>query len=97
VKKLIGEYRIALRHVNKSRMEATGREDRSLLSSCADSLKYSIKYMSMGKNPDSWRGITRLSTLRREVPMDPQSVAFIRSVAIQSHPPEISKEMKKAH
>jgi len=77
-------------------MEATDREDRSLLSSCVDSLGYSIKFMEMGSNPDSWRGITRLSTLKREVPMDPQSVAFIKSVAIQSHPPEISRETRKA-
>lgn len=96
MKRLIREYRVALRSVNKARTVATGREDRSLLASCADSLGYSIRFMEMGKNPDSYRGITRLSSLRREVPMDPQSVAFVRAVAIQSHPPEISEQTQKA-
>ncbi len=96
MKKLIKEYRIALRSVNKARTVATSREDRSLLAGCIESLGYSIKYMEKGKNPDSRRGITRLSSLRREIPVDPQSAAFVRAVAIQSRPPEISPEMKKA-
>lgn len=94
--KLIREYRIALRRVNKSRTEATDKEDRSLLASCVDSLSYSIKYMEKGKNPDSRRGITRLSNLQREVPVDPQNVAFVRAVALQYQPTEISKEIQNA-
>ena len=96
MKKLIGEYRIALRHVNKSRTVATRREDRSLLAGCADSLGYSIKFMEMGKNPDCRRGITRRSDLKREVPMDPRSRVFVRAVALQSQSPEISKETQNA-
>ena len=96
MKKLIGEYRIALRHVNKTRMEATDREDRSLLSSCADSLGYSIRFMEMGKNPDCRRGITRRSDLKREVPMDPRSLVFARAIALQSQTPENSEETKNA-
>ena len=96
MKKLIKEYRLSLRCVNKARAVATGKVDRSLLASCADSLGYSIKYMEKGKNPDTRRGITRLSALRREIPVDPQSVAFVGAVAIQSRPPEISEGMQKA-
>ena len=96
MKKLIGEYRIALRRVNKSRNVATSREDRSLLAGCADSLGYSIKFMEMGKNPDCRRGITRRSDLKREVPMDPRSLVFARAIARQSQSPEISKETQKA-
>lgn len=95
MKKLIGEYRIALRRVNKSRTEATDKEDRSLLASCVDSLGYSIKFMEKGKNPDSRRGITRLSNLQREIPVDPQNTAFVRAVAIQHQSSEVSKEMQK--
>ena len=96
MKKLIGEYRVALRRVNKARARATSREDRSLLAGCADSLDFAIRYMEMGKNPDSRRGITRQSNFKREIPMDPQSVAFVRAVAIQGHPPEVSEETQKA-
>ena len=96
VKKLIGEYRITLRHVNKSRTEATNKEDRSLLASCVDSLGYSIRFMEKGKNPDSRRGITRLSSIQREVPMDPHNVAFVRAAALQRQPLEISKVMQRA-
>ncbi|MHB1651654.1 MAG: hypothetical protein ACYCVD_04145 [Desulfitobacteriaceae bacterium] len=95
MKELIKEYRIALRRVNKARTEATSREDRSILASCVDSLGYSIRYMEKGKNPDSRRGITRLSNMRREVPMDPQSGAFARAVAMQGQPSVVSMEMQK--
>ena len=96
MKKLIGEYRIALRSVNKSRTEATNKEDRSLLASCVDSLGYSIKFMEKGKNPDCRRGITRLSNTQREIPVDPQNAAFVRSVALHNQSFEVSKEMQKA-
>lgn len=96
VKKLIGEYRIALRRVNKARAVATDKEDRSLLAGCVDSLGFAIKYMETGKNPDSRRGITRLSNMRREVPMDPQSVVFVRAVALKRQPTEVSEETQKA-
>lgn len=96
MKKLIKKYRIALRSVNKARTVATGREDRSLLASCADSLGYSIRFMEMGKNPDCRRGITRRSYLKREVPMDPRSLIFARAIALQSQTPENSEETKNA-
>ncbi len=96
MKKMIKEYQITLRRVNKAKTEATNKEDKSLLASCADSLSFSIKYMEIGKHPDSRRGITRLSSVQREVPMDPRNVAFIRSVALQREPSEISEKMRKA-
>ena len=96
MKKLIGEYRIALRHVNHTRMEATDREDRSLLASCADSLGYSIRFMEMGKNPDCRRGITRQSNFKREIPMDPRSLVYVRAIALQSQPSQNSKETQNA-
>lgn len=97
VKKLIKEYQITLRRVNKSRTEATKKEDKSLLSSCADSLSFSIKYMEIGKHPDNRRGITRLSDIQREVPVDPQNLAFVRAVAMSRQPSTgISERMQRA-
>jgi RNA polymerase sigma-70 factor (ECF subfamily) len=96
VKKLIEEYRITLRHVNKAKTKATNPEDRSLLASCADSLSFSIEYMEKGKNPNSRRGITRLSSTQREIPVDPRNVAFVRAAVLQSQAPEISEKMRRA-
>jgi RNA polymerase sigma-70 factor (ECF subfamily) len=96
VRKLIMEYRIALRRVSKARTKATDKNDRSLLASCEDSLSFSIKYMEMGKHPDSRRGITRLSSVQREVPVDPKSVDFVRAVALQSYPSEVSERIQRA-
>jgi len=96
VKNLINEYKITLRRVNRARTEATTKEDKSLLASCADSLSFSIKYMEMGKHPDNRRGITRLSGIQREVPVDPRNVAFVRAAALQGQSPEISEKMQKA-
>lgn len=96
MKKLIKEYQITLRRVNRARTMATNKEDKSLLASCADSLSFSIKYMEIGKHPDSRRGITRLSSIQREVPMDPRNVAFVRAAALQSEPSEISERMQRA-
>lgn len=95
VRKLIGEYRIALRRVSRARTEAT-KEDRSILASCEDSLTFSIKYMEMGKHPDSRRGITRLSHIQREIPVDPRNLSFVRAVAMQSHGSEVSERMQRA-
>jgi positive control factor len=96
VKKLIKEYRDTLRCVNRAKAKATNPEDRSLLASCADSLQFSIKYMEMGKNPNSRRGITRLSGMQREIPVDPHNVAFVRAAVLQSQAPEISEKMRRA-
>jgi len=94
--KLVRDYRVALRSVNKARTVATAREDRSLLASCADSLDYSIRFMEMGKNPDSRRGITRQSNFKREIPMDPRSVAYVRAIATQAQPSAVSIEIQRA-
>ncbi len=96
MKQLIKEYKITLRRVNRARTEATNKEDKSLLAGCADSLTFSIKYMEIGKHPDSRRGITRLSSAQREVPVDPRNVAFVRAAALQSQPSEVSEKMKRA-
>lgn len=72
---------------------ATDPEDKKLLGSCADSLSYSIEYMEKGKQPGSRRGITRLSSTQREVPVDPQNIAFVRAAALQSQSPEINEKM----
>ena len=96
MKKLIDEYRITLRRVNRARTEATNKEDRSILASCVDSLSFSIKYMEMSKHPDSRRGITRLSGIQREIPVDPRNLDFVRAVAMQRQPSEVSERMRKA-
>ena len=96
MRKLIGEYRITLRHVNRARTMATITEDKSILASCVDSLSFSIKYMEKGKHPDSRRGITRLSNKQREIPVDPRNIAFVRAAALQSHSPEVSERMRRA-
>ena len=96
MKKLINEYRITLRRVNRARTEATGKEDKSILASCVDSLSFSIKYMEMSKHPDSRRGITRLSGIQREIPVDPRNLDFVRTVAMQRQPSEASERMRKA-
>ncbi|MDQ7095961.1 sigma factor-like helix-turn-helix DNA-binding protein [Desulfosporosinus sp. PR] len=96
MEQLIKEYKIALRRVNKARSEATNEEDKSLLSSCADSLGFSIKYMELGKHPDNRRAITRRSSIQREIPMNPKNLDFIRALAMQNQPSEISDKMKKA-
>jgi len=95
MKKLIDEYRITLRRVNRARIGAT-KEDRSLLASCADGLTFSIKYMEMGKHPDSRRGIARLSGMQREIPVDPRNVAFVREAAMQRRPTEASERTQRA-
>ncbi len=96
MKKLIKEYQVTLRHVNKARTEATNKGDKSLLASCADSLSFSIKYMEIGKHPDSRRGITRLSSIQREVPVDPRNLDFVRAAALQGQSSEISEKMRNA-
>ena len=96
MRKLIGEYRIALRRVSRARTEATSKENKSILAGCEDSLRFSIKYMEMGKHPDNRRGITRLSGTQREIPVDPQDMVFVRAVAMQSQSSEVSKEIQKA-
>ena len=95
MKSLIDEYRITLRRISKAKTMATD-EDKSKLASCEDSLSFSIKYMEMGKHPDCRRGITRLSSVRREVPVDPMCVDFVRSVAMQRQPSEVSERIRKA-
>jgi len=96
VKQLIKEYKITLRRVNRARTMATSKNDKSLLASCVDSLGYSIKYMEIGKNPDCRRGIARLSSVQREVPMDPRNLDFVRAVAMQSRSSEVGEKMQKA-
>ncbi|HBV87039.1 MAG TPA: hypothetical protein DEF42_10395 [Desulfosporosinus sp.] len=93
---LINEYKIALRHVNRAKNLATDPEDIKLLGSCADSLSYSIEYMETGKQPGSHRGITRLSSTQREVPVDPRNIAFVRAVALQSQSPESNEKLLRA-
>ena len=94
LRKLIEEYRLALRRVTKARTGAT-KEDKSILASCEDSLRFAIEYMEMGKHPDNRRGITRLSGTQREIPVDPRNVAFVRSVAMQRQS-EVSERMQRA-
>ncbi|KLU64035.1 positive control sigma-like factor [Desulfosporosinus acididurans] len=96
MKQLIREYKITLRRVNRARIQATNKEDKSLLASCADSLSFSIKYMELGKHPDNRRAITRRSSSQREIPMDPKNLDFVRALALQSQPSEISDKMKRA-
>ncbi|WP_407310959.1 sigma factor-like helix-turn-helix DNA-binding protein [Desulfosporosinus sp. SB140] len=96
MKKLIKEYKITLRRVNRAKENATNNEDKSLLASCADSLSFSIKYMEMGKHPDNRRAITRRSSVQREIPMDPRNLDFVRALALQNHPSEISEKMMRA-
>lgn len=83
MKYLIKEYRDTLRSVTKSRMKATDKDERCILGSCIDSLEFAIEYMEKGKHPDNRRAITRRSGIEREVPMDPESFAFIREAALQ--------------
>lgn len=96
MKELINEYKMGLRHVNRTKIMATDPEDRKLLGSCADSLSYSIEYMETGRQPGSRRGITRRSSTQREIPVDPQNVAFVRAAALQSQPSEINEKMLRA-
>jgi len=96
VKELINDYKNALRQVNRAKNLATDPEDKKLLGSCADSLSYSIEYMENGKQPGSRRGITRRSSIQREVPVDPQNLAFVRAAALQSQPTEVSEKMQRA-
>lgn len=96
MKQLIKEYHITLRRINRAKTEATNTEDKSLLASCSDSLSFSIKYMEMGKHPDNRRGITRRSSLQREIPVDPQDEAFVRAAALQRQPSEVSDRIQSA-
>lgn len=96
LRQLIKEYQITLRRVNRARTMATKKEDKSLLAGCADSLTFSIKYMEIGKHPDCRRGITRLSSIQREIPVDPRNAAFVRAVALQNQSSEVSEKMRRA-
>lgn len=96
LRQLIDEYKITLRRVNKARTRATNKEDKSILASCVDSLSFSIKYMEIGKHPNNRRGIARMSSVQREIPVDPRNVAFVRAAALQGQTLEISEKMRKA-
>jgi DNA-directed RNA polymerase specialized sigma subunit, sigma24 homolog len=52
--------------------------------------------MKTGRMPGSRRGITRRSSVQREIPVDPSNVAFIRAAVLQSEPSEISERMQRA-
>lgn len=79
---LIREYRGTLRAVNKARFGAVG-DDRKLLGSAADSVRFAITYMERGQHPENRRAVTRLSGEQREVPFDPMNAFFVKQAALQ--------------
>lgn len=96
MRELIKEYRLALRITKKARLKSINEDDRKILGSCISSLNFAIEYMEKGKHPDNRRAITRLDHSRREIPMDPHSMAFVRAAAVQHDSSDISPKMKKA-
>jgi len=82
VEELIKEYRKSLEAVNKCRFMIADEHSKKLLGNCATSLRYSIEYMEIGKEPGNRRSITNRSYEQRTVPMDPNSYDFLKAAVI---------------
>lgn len=68
MKELIDEYRETLRAVEWAREEAEEKAERRLLGEIAGDLKYSIKWMTTGREPGNRRGVENLAAYQREIP-----------------------------
>lgn len=68
--------------------KSAAERDMSNLSSASDSLRFAIEYMETGHVPGSRYGISRMSTIRREVKLDPQNYQFIQKAFLKQVPVE---------
>ena len=83
MEELIKEYKESLAKVNKSRFTIADEHSKKLLGNCATSLRYSIDYMELGKEPGDRRSITNRSYEQRTVPRDPSDYNFIKQAVLQ--------------
>ena len=80
---LIKEYRESLGKVNKARFTINDEHSKKLLGECASSLRYTVDYLELGKEPGNRRSITNRSKEQRTIPVDPNNYAFIKMAVIQ--------------